>query len=119
MNQVFYLSSDNVWVTKIPFEQLLQLHQMLEFGSIYDDVEPFTALSELMNAMTLITQRIGGRAMETDVLKMVPEYDGIESPFTAFEKELLMIEERIKTQMPLLNLRRFIVQAAFGFSQTM
>lgn len=100
MNQVFYLSSDNVWVTKIPFEQLLQLHQMLEFGSIYDDVEPFTALSELMNAMTLITQRIGGRAMETDVLKMVPEYDGIESPFTAFEKELLMIEERIKTQTP-------------------
>lgn len=100
MNQVFYLSSDSVWVTKIPFEQLQQLHQMLEFGSIYDDVEPFTALSELMNAMTLITQRIGGRAMETDVLKMVPEYDGIESPFTAFEKELLMLEERIKTETP-------------------
>ena len=100
MNQVFYLSSDSVWVTKIPFEQLQQLHQMLEFGSIYDDVEPFTALSELMNAMTLITQRIGGRAMETDVLKMVPEYDGIESPFTAFEKELLMLEERIKMETP-------------------
>lgn len=100
MNQVFYLSSDNVWVNKIPFEQLQQLHQMLKFGSIYDNVEPFTALSELMNAMTLITQRIGGRAMETDVLKMVPEYDGIESPFTAFEKELLMIEERIKSEAP-------------------
>jgi len=100
LNQVFYLSSDIIWVKKIPFEQLQKLHQMLEFSSIYKNVEPFSALSELMNAMTLITQRIGGRAMETDVLKMVPEYDGIESPFTAFEKELLSIEERIKTESP-------------------
>lgn len=100
MNQVFYLSSDSVWVRKIPFDQLQKLHKMLEFGSIYDDVEPFSALAELMNAMTLITQRIGGRAMETDVLKMVPEYNGMESPFTAFEKELLMLEERIKTEIP-------------------
>ena len=100
LNQVFYLSSDSIWVKKIPFEQLQKLHSMLEFGSIYQDVEPFTALSELLFAMTLITQRIGGRAMETDVLKMVPEYDGIESPFTAFEKELLAIEERIKTEIP-------------------
>ena len=100
LNQVFYLASDSVWVKKIPFEQLQELYQMLEFKSIYESVEPFSALSELMNAMTLITQRIGGRANETDVLKMVPEYDGIESPFTAFEKELLAIEERIKTETP-------------------
>jgi len=100
MNQVFYLSSDIIWVKKIPFDQLQQLHKMLEFGSIYENVEPFSALSELINAMTLITQRIGGRAMETDVLKMVPEYDGIESPFTAFEKELLTIEDRIKEEKP-------------------
>jgi site-specific recombinase len=100
MNQVFYLSSDIIWVKKIPFNQLQQLHKMLEFGSIYENVEPFSALSELINAMTLITQRIGGRAMETDVLKMVPEYDGIESPFTAFEKELLTIEDCIKEEKP-------------------
>jgi site-specific recombinase len=100
LNQVFYLSSDIIWVEKIPFDQLQKLHQMLEFDSVYENVESFSALSELMNAMTLITQRIGGRAMETDVLKMVPEYDGIESPFTAFEKELLTIEERIKEQKP-------------------
>ena len=98
LNQVFYLANDSVWVKKIPFEQLQKLHQILGFQSIYQSVEPFSALSELMNAMTLITQRIGGRAMETDVLKMVPEYDGIESPFTAFEKELLAIEERIKKE---------------------
>lgn len=100
LNQVFYLSSDIIWVKKIPFQQLQKLYQILEFGSIYDNVEPFSPLSELINAMTLITQRIGGRAMETDVLKMVPEYDGIESPFTAFEKELLMIEDRIRSEKP-------------------
>ncbi|MDD3003390.1 recombinase [Flavobacterium sp.] len=100
LNQVFYLPSDIIWVEKIPFEQLKKLYELLEFGSIYETVTPFTPLSEVMNAMTLITQRIGGRAMETDVLKMVPEYDGIESPFTAFEKELLMIEKRIKSSEP-------------------
>lgn len=100
LNQVFYLSTDIIWVKKIPFNQLQELFSLLQFESIYDNVATFSALSELINAMTLITQRIGGRAMETDVLKMVPEYDGIESPFTAFEKELLLIESRIKNEKP-------------------
>ena len=46
--------------------------------------------------MDLITQRISGRALETDVIKMVPEFDDYESPFTAFEKELFLIEDRIR-----------------------
>jgi len=100
LNQVFYLSTDSIWVNKIPFEQLQALYKLLEFTSIYDTVDRFSPLSELMNAMTLIMQRIGGRAMETDVLKMVPEYDGLESPFTGFEKELILIENRIKNQNP-------------------
>ena len=100
LNQVFYLSSDINWVKKIPFEQLQKLYELLEFESIYENVNSFTPLSEIMNAMTIITQRIGGRAMETDVLKMVPEYEGIESPFSAFEKELIVIEERIKNEKP-------------------
>lgn len=96
LNQVFYKATDIIWVKKIPFEQLEDLYAVLKFDSLYQTAKPISPLSELMISMTLITQRISGRAMETDVIKMVPEFDGYESPFTAFEKELLEIEERIK-----------------------
>lgn len=94
--QVFYLSSDRIWIEKIPMEQLEQLFELLGFRSIYDDVEPDSPLSEVLLAMHLITQRISGRAMESDVIKMVPEFDDLESPFIAFEKELIQIDDRIR-----------------------
>ncbi len=96
LNQVFYLASDRIWINKIPMEQLEELYTILEFDSIYKSTEPNSPLSETMFAMNLITQRMSGRAMETDVIKMVPEFDDLESPFTAFEMELLQIEERIR-----------------------
>ena len=97
LNQVFYLASDTTWINKIPYSQLLELFDLLEFDPIYDTAEPGTPLSEMMQAMNLIIQRISGRAMETEVLKMVPEFDDLESPFTAFEVELLQLEERIRS----------------------
>ncbi len=96
LNQVFYLASDTVWINKIPRQQIDALFDALEFDTIYESVEPYSALSEMMVSMSLIMQRVSGRAMETDVIKMVPEFDDLESPFTAFEVELLQIEERIR-----------------------
>jgi site-specific recombinase len=95
-NQVFYLANDGIWISKIPMQQLQELSDLLKFKSIYDDVESNSVLSELLVAMHLLTQRISGRAMETDVIKMVPEFENLESPFSAFEKELFLIEDRIK-----------------------
>jgi len=97
LNQVFHLASDRIWINKIPLEQLVELFKILGFDSIYKSTEPDSPLSETLLAMNLITQRMSGRAMETDVIKMVPEFDDLESPFTAFEMELLQIEERIRS----------------------
>lgn len=47
--------------------------------------------------MTILIQRCNGRAMDTEVMKMVPEFDNLESPFSGFEKELLEIDNEIKT----------------------
>lgn len=96
LNQVFYLSTDINWIRKIPKEQLEELFVILEFKSIFETIEPYSSLSELVLAMSLIAQRISGRAMETDVIKMVPEFNNYESPFAAFEKELFQIEEKIR-----------------------
>lgn len=96
LNQVFFRDTDQIWIDKIPFWQLEELFDLLRMGHIYETVEPKSPLSQLTSAMNLIIQRVSGRAMETDVLKMVPEFDNLESPFTGFEKELLQIEERIR-----------------------
>lgn len=91
LNQVFYLSNDFIWIDKIPLEQLEELCDVLEFESIYENTESRSVFSELTVAAFLISQRISGRALETDVIKMVPEYDDFESPFSALENELLQI----------------------------
>ncbi|WP_413999607.1 recombinase [Flavobacterium sp. W1B] len=95
LNQVFYLANDGVWIDRIPLSQLEELYDLLKFKSIYESKLPNSVLSELLIAQHLIIQRISGRAMETDVIKMVPEFDDLESPFSAFEKELFLIEDRI------------------------
>ena len=100
LNQVFYLANDGVWLRKIQIEQLSELYDLLEFESIYDTASANSVLSELLVAMHLLTQRISGRAMETDVIKMVPEFDNIESPFSAFEKELFLLEDEIRDSEP-------------------
>lgn len=97
LNQVFYLDTDTIWVNKIPKEELSRLFTVLAFSDLYVSSKETTSLSELINAMTLLSQRMSGRAMEYDVIKMVPEYDAYDSPFTAMEKELLRIEEQVRT----------------------
>lgn len=104
LNQVFYLANDSVWIEKIPMDQLEELYALLELSSIYESIESNSSLSELLTAMALISQRISGRAMETDVIKMVPEFDEYESPFAAFEKELYVIHDVIRnTETHYLN----------------
>lgn len=96
LNQVFYKANDAIWINKIQPSQLDELYVLLKFKPIYETVDSNSSLSELLTAMSLIAQRISGRAMETDVLKMVPEFEDFESPFGAFEKELFQIDERIR-----------------------
>ena len=114
LNQAFYLANDGIWINKIPLSQLEELYDLLKFNSIYDSTEPNSVLSELLTAMHLLTQRISGRAMETDVIKMVPEFEGLESPFSAFEKELSLIEDRIRSSD-----RHYIVSDDLSYAQVL
>jgi site-specific recombinase len=96
LNQIFYKSSDAIWIAKIPMEELKELFSLLHFSSIYESAKEKSPLSELMNTMGLLSQRMSGRAMDTEVLMMTPEYEDLESPFVAFEKELLFIIDQIR-----------------------
>lgn len=97
LNQVFYKSSDIIWVTKIPLEELKELFAVVGFTDIYASSEDNSPISEIMNTMGLLSQRMSGHAMDSEVLMMTPEYTNLESPFVALEKELYQIFNKIRT----------------------
>lgn len=96
LNQIFYQESDIQWLQKIPMEELIELVDLLEFSTLYDVKFDNLYLLKILEVNTLLAQRVSGRALESEVLKMVPEFHGLESPFEGFEKELDQIEHRFR-----------------------
>lgn len=95
LNQVFFRKNDPVWIKSIPEEELGDLFDILKFNTIYVSGHSESPLAELLFAMEVIIHRISGRALESDVIKMVPEYESLESPFLAFQREFAMLSQRL------------------------
>lgn len=112
LNQVFYIKTDPEWIDKIPYGQLEALFEKLNFRTIYASGKVSYALTELVFAMEVIIHRIAGRAMETNVIKMVPEYENLESPFLAFQKEFALLTEKLVQER-----RNFISPDDLGYKQ--
>lgn len=114
LNQVFFMKSDPKWLRIIPQEQISELFDLLNFNAIYVTSKPGSPLAELLFAMEVIIHRIAGRALETSVIKMVPEYENLESPFLAFQKEFALISEKLQEER-----RNFITSEDLGYKQLM
>ncbi|MNJ83504.1 Site-specific recombinase [compost metagenome] len=95
LNQVFYKQKDIEWIQEISLEEVNDLVTLLELPTIYDGTESNFAITEVVNGISLLIQRISGRALEQDVLIMVPEYENVQSPFELFEKKLDVIVSKI------------------------
>ena len=97
LNQVFYKQTDFEWVQEIALTEINELLVLLDLKTIYDDSNhsPDSAIREIINGISLLIQRISGRALEQDVLIMIPEYENIQSPFELFEKKLDLILSKI------------------------
>lgn len=108
LNQVFYKQKDFEWIQEISVPEINELIVLLDLKTIYDVEENVSnsAITEIVNGISLLIQRISGRALEQDVLIMVPEYEDIQSPFESFEKKLDLIVSKIVRQ------RNFSVSAA-------
>ena len=114
LNQVFFMKSDPKWLRIIPQEQISELFDLLNFNAIYVTSKTGSPLAELLFAMEVIIHRIAGRALETSVIKMVPEYENLESPFLAFQKEFALISEKLQEER-----RNFITSEDLGYKQLM
>mgnify|MGYP000989363452 FL=1 len=95
LNQVFYSSADPIWLGTIPKQQIEQLYTLCEFRSVYHGSKDNFALAEIMYGVEVLINRISGKAMETDVNKMVPELQNFDSPFIAIQREIADLNERL------------------------
>jgi site-specific recombinase len=95
LNQVFYKQNDIEWIQEIPLSEINELLSLLDVRTIYEGEEANFAITEVVNGISLLIQRISGRALEQDVLIMVPEYENVQSPFELFEKKLDVVVSKI------------------------
>ena len=72
--QVFYLHSDIQWISKIEMAELEELFRLLELQPIYQPAQSNLVFKEIFEALNLISQRISGRALEAEVIQMLPEF---------------------------------------------
>lgn len=93
LNQLFYHSQDADWVAVIPNDQLQRLYLICDFNSLYESDVNFE-IKEILYGIEVLVQRITGRAMETDVNKMVPEFQNFDSPFIAIMREFSELNDR-------------------------
>lgn len=94
-NQVFYSSKDPLWLARIPKHQIEKLVTLIRFDSIYNAEKEGFELSEVIYAIEVLLQRISGTAMETDVNKMVPEFQNFDSPFIAIQREFTELSNKL------------------------
>ncbi|WP_343748796.1 recombinase [Fluviicola sp.] len=95
LNQIFYKQKDIEWVQLISLDEINELVTLLDLPSMYEEEETNFAITEVVNGISLLIQRISGRALEQDVLIMVPEYENVQSPFELFEKKLDVVVSKI------------------------
>ena len=88
LNQLFYKPSDTKWVARIPIENWKELFSLLSLETFYEDSEKRNTSKQILLAIMILSQRMGGLALQTDVLRMVPEYAHLNSPFIALDDEL-------------------------------
>ncbi len=114
LNQVFYLQTDYLWIERIDRKEFRVLFELLGFHDLFAQEEhQHNSLTQLCEAIGLITQRMSGRTLESDIIYMVPEYSYLESPFLSFEREFDSMREPILQGEPLneenLNYKQLMV----------
>ena len=114
LNQVFYLQTDYLWIERIDRKAFRLLFELLGFHDLFAQEEhQHNSLTQLCEAIGLITQRMSGRTLESDIIHMVPEYSYLESPFLSFEREFDNMREPILQGEPLneenLNYKQLMV----------
>ncbi|MBA3900831.1 MAG: recombinase [Bacteroidetes bacterium] len=85
---VFYRPSDGRWASRLDNEVCAHFLGLLGFRGLYEREFSDKLLQEMLFAIRVLSHRITGNAFDMEVLRMVPEYANLESPFAALQDEI-------------------------------
>lgn len=98
VSNVFYNAMDHKWVSSIEDAQWERLFELLDIKPIHEQSNNAFAVTEILFSIELLAMRVCGTAMEQSLLKMVPEYENLDSPFIALQKEMGSFSDVLKSQ---------------------
>ncbi len=93
--QLFYQRGDDRWLSRIPDDDARTLFRLLGGRAFRADGGDDGAYAEVLQAAVVLGHRVTGRAMEPELLRMVPDLDRYENPFLALQRELDDLQQRV------------------------
>ncbi|MGI9527047.1 MAG: recombinase [Weeksellaceae bacterium] len=103
LSQVFFHTSDHEWVKKIPYGEVRKLFTLINPPLINASVQKQSQVAQLIHGLDILALRICGKALEKEIIRIVPEFDDIDSPFLALHNELEDVRHYIFKEKKLLN----------------
>jgi len=86
LNQLFYKTSDGKWVQAIPKDKGDDLIELLEMPDLSSLKPEDYIIKQILFALRVLSHRMIGYAFNTEVMRMVPEYENFGSPFIALQE---------------------------------
>lgn len=103
LNQVFFNKNDHHWVKKIPYGEVKTLFNLVSPTLINERFDKQSQIAQLILGLDILTLRICGKALEKEIIKIVPDLDDINSPFLALHNELEDLNQIIEKDKKLLD----------------
>lgn len=96
LGNVFYFQSDIDWLQRLSLEELEILFDLVEARPLRHGEEKSPAFSEILFSIDVLSMRICGRALESEVLKMVPRCATLENPFISLQREVAEFVDQVE-----------------------
>lgn len=96
LNNAFYSSSDIEWVEAIDKKYWIALFEIAGFVPFSERPNNDKYIVQVLSAIQILALRITGMGVNQDLLRMVPIYDKLDSPFISLMKEIDLVLENLK-----------------------
>ncbi len=113
ITNVFHHSKDADWFKNIPDELLDKLLELLKIIPVTELTSNHFSITQVLFSIELLAMRICGKAMDHSLLKMVPEFENLESPFIALQKETAVLLSSLTEDVIHLNKENIDVRQIF------
>lgn len=87
-NAIFHESWDYLWINEIPHEDWISLFEILGLQEVDDLDHPNQVLSQLINSIIVLSQRVGSLGIEQEILSKLPELEEFDSPFMVQNRDI-------------------------------